>query len=181
VFTWCDIGKGENYAIAYLQQRINQWAVIDYDELKDNEGLWDGIKLMKSKPYIYGTHYAPHDMAVKDFSAQKSRQEIARDLGIEYEILPQSGVHEGIDVAKFRFASLWFEDNEAVQQFIKRISRYHKEWDEKRGVWKSAPAHDENSHGADVLRYWAITENRDYNSMMNFRVSQNRLNNKSFK
>ena len=47
VYTWCDIGKGENYAIGFFQKRINTWAVIDYEELKDNEGLFDGIKLMK--------------------------------------------------------------------------------------------------------------------------------------
>ena len=181
VYTWCDIGKGENCAMLFMQKSINSWAVIDYEELKDNEGLHDGIKLLKSKPYIYAQHYAPHDMAVKDFSAQKSRLEIAQDFGVEYEVLPQSSVHEGIDIAKFRFQSLWFEDNENVGNFIKRISRYHKEWDDKRGIWKTAPAHDENSHGADCLRYWAITDSRDYNDVMAVRVSQNRLNNKSFK
>lgn len=181
VYTWCDIGKGENYAMLFMQQRLNQWAVIDYEELKDNEGLYDGIKLLKSKPYIYAQHYAPHDMAVKDFSSEKTRKEIAYAHGIDYEVLPQMGVHEGIDIVKFRFASLWFDDTPNVQHFLKRISRYHKEWDEKRGIWKSAPAHDENSHGADTLRYWAITDNRDYNSAMNLRVSENRQRQRGFK
>lgn len=181
VYTWCDIGKGENYAILFMQPRFNNWGVIDYEELKDNEGLYDGIKLLKSKPYIYAKHYAPHDMAVKDFSAQKSRLEIASSLGIEYEVLKQSSVHEGIDVVKIRFPSLWFDDNPNVQHFIKRISRYHKEWDDKRGIWKSAPAHDENSHGADCLRYWGITDASDYSQAMAIRVSQNRQSPRGFK
>lgn len=181
VYTWCDIGKGENYAILFMQQRLNHWAIIDYEELKDNEGLFDGIKLVKSKPYIYAKHYAPHDMAIKDFSAQESRKEIASRMGIDYEILPQSSVHEGIDIVKFRFQSLWFEDNPNVQHFIKRISRYHKEWDEKRGIWKTAPAHDENSHGSDCLRYFAITDSRDYSATMQVRVSENRMRPRGFK
>lgn len=181
VYTWCDIGKGENYAMLFMQNKFNSWAVIDYEELQDNEGLHDGIKLLKSKPYIYATHYAPHDMAVKDFSAQKSRLEIAQDFGIDYEVLPQSSVHEGIDIAKFRFQSLWFDDNERVQKFINRISRYHKEWDDKRGVWKTAPAHDENSHGADCLRYWAITDTANYDDVMALSVSQNRQRQRGFR
>ena len=181
VYTWCDIGKGENYAMLFMQKRINSWAVIDYEELKDNEGLHDGLKLLKQKPYIYAEHYAPHDMAIKDFSATRSRKDIASDNGIEYQILPQSSVHEGIDIVKFRFASLWFEDNPNVQKFLKRIARYTKEWDESRGVWKTNPRHDENSHGADTLRYWAVTDVQDFNDMMAMQVSQNRMRDRGFR
>lgn len=181
VYTWCDLGKGENYAIGFFQKRINQWALIDYEELKDNEGLADGIRLLKSKPYIYAKHYAPHDIAVKDFSATKSRKEIAFDNGIDFEIVEKRSVHEGIDIVKFRFASLWFEDCPNVQKFIKRIKRYHKDWDEGRGVWKTEPAHDENSHSADMLRYWAVTDVVDYDITMAVRVSENRNRPRGFR
>lgn len=181
VYTWCDLGKGENYAIGFFQQRGNNWCVIDYEELKDDEGLAEGIRLLKSKPYIYAKHYAPHDIAVKDFSATKTRKEIAYDMGIDFDIVDRSSVHEGIDIVKFRFPTLWFENNPNVQLLIKRLKRYHKEWDDSKGIWKTNPAHDENSHGADMLRYWAVTDVRDYNSAMNIQVSQNRQRNRSFK
>lgn len=176
VYTWCDIGKGENYAIGYFQRGINKWAMIDYDELKDDEGLHAGIRKMRSKEYIYGGHYAPHDMAVKDFSATESRYDIAKSLGIEYAILPMSGVQEGIDIVKVRFSQLWFEKS-TTKEFLKRLRGYHKEYDERRGVWKDNPAHDKNSHGADVLRYWGMTKVDLPDYEFEQRVMQNRLRN----
>jgi hypothetical protein len=181
VYTWCDLGKGENYAIGFFQKNGINWAVIDYEELKDDEGLAEGIKLIKNKPYIYAEHYAPHDIAVKDFSATRTRKEIAYDMGVDFNIVNRSSVHEGIDVVKFRFPSLHFEDTPNVQLLLKRLKRYHKEWDDSRGIWKVNPAHDENSHGADMMRYWGVTDVRDYNQAMAIKVSQNRDNKKSFR
>ena len=181
VWTWCDIGKGENYAIGFFQRGINKWVCIDYVELQNDEGLHEGIRMMRSKPYIYGGHYAPHDMAVKDFSATESRWDIAKNLGIDYVILPMRGVQEGIDIVKMRFPILWFEDNEATKLFLKRIRSYHKEFDEKRGIWKDIPAHDASSHGADVLRYWGVTkvDLPDYDFEQ--RIMENRMRNRSTK
>lgn len=180
VYTWCDIGKGENYAIGYFQKKFNQWAIIDYDELKDEEGLHEGIKRMKEKPYVYERHYAPHDMDVKDFGAKKSRKEIAQELGIDFDVLPQSSVHEGIDLVKVRFATLWF-DKTNTELFRKRLSRYRKEWDEKRGKWKNEPFHDINSHAADMLRYWAVTDVQDVDAQQMMRIQYNRANRRSLK
>lgn len=180
VYTWCDIGKGENYAIAFFQRGINKWVCIDYEELVDDQGLHDGIRLLKSKPYIYAEHYAPHDMAVKDFSATESRYEIAKNLDVQFNILPMSGVQEGIDIVKLRFPSLWFEKS-TTKNFLKRIRSYHKEYDEKRGVWKDNPVHDSSSHGADVLRYWGITKVDLPDYEFEQRVIQNRLNKAAFR
>jgi hypothetical protein len=41
------------------------------------------------------------------------------------------------------------------------MRRYHKEFDEKRGVYKNKPVHDANSHAADMFRYFAITDFND--------------------
>ena len=175
VYTWCDIGKGENYAIAFFQRGINKWVCIDYEELKNDEGLHEGIRLLKMKPYIYAGHYAPHDMAVKDFSATESRYDIAKNFGIDFNILPMSSVQEGIDIVKLRFPTLWFEKG-TTKTFLKRIRSYHKEFDEKRGIWKDNPVHDVSSHGADVLRYWGITKVDLPDTEFEARVMANRLN-----
>jgi hypothetical protein len=156
VHTWCDLGIGDSFAIGYFQIYGLQWRMIDYDEF-EGESLGYAIKLMDGKGYFYGTHHAPHDIEVRELGTGKSRYEIAQSLGVDYIVLPMMGVDDGINAVRMRFSSLWF-DKVKCEQFLKRIRRYHKEFDEKRGVFKNKPVHDANSHAADMLRYWATTD-----------------------
>jgi hypothetical protein len=156
VHTWCDLGIGDSFAIGYFQIYGLQWRMIDYDEF-EGESLGYAIKLMDGKGYFYGTHHAPHDIEVRELGTGKSRYEIAQSLGVDYTVLPMMGVDDGINAVRMRFSSLWF-DKVKCEQFLKRIRRYHKEFDEKRGVFKNKPVHDANSHAADMLRYWATTD-----------------------
>lgn len=177
VHTWCDLGIQDSFSIGYFQQAHNQWRVIDYDEF-EGEGLQDVYNRMKSKGYTYGEHYAPHDIAVRELGTGVSRQETARSLGIDYNIAPKLGVQEGIDMLRMRFNTLWF-DRDKCQLLLKRLRRYHKEFDEKRGVYKAKPVHDENSNGADMLRYWAVTKHYEADMEQEARIRRNRQRNRS--
>ena len=41
---------------------------------------------------------------------------------------------------------------------IEALDNYTKEWDDRRGVWKNKPLHNEYSHMADAIRYMALSE-----------------------
>jgi hypothetical protein len=161
VHTWCDLGIGDAFAIAYLQQDGPWWNVIDYDEF-EGEGLPDVRRRMQDKGYAYGKHFAPHDIAVRELGTGLSRLEVAKDLGIKYEVLPALGVEDGINALRTRFSALRFNTHgdagERVGRLLKRLRRYRKEFDEQRGIFKNKPLHDANSHGADAMRMWAITD-----------------------
>ncbi len=159
VHTWCDLGMRDSFAIGYFQIYGLQWRMIDYDEF-EGESLGHAIKLMESKGYHYGTHHAPHDIEVRELGTGKSRYEIAESLGVSYTVLPALSVDDGINAVRMRFSQLWF-DKTKCDQFLKRLRRYHKEFDEKRGIFKNKPVHDTNSHAADMIRYWAITDFSD--------------------
>lgn len=159
VHTWCDLGIGDSFSIGYFQIYGQQWRMIDYDEF-EGESLGSAIKRMEEKGYYYGTHHAPHDIEVRELGTGKSRYEIAQSLGVDYSIVPRLEVDDGINAARMRFSSVWF-DKSKCDLFLKRMRRYHKEFDEKRGVFKNKPVHDANSHAADMFRYWATTDFSD--------------------
>lgn len=158
VYTWNDLGIADSFSIGYFQFAHNKWALIDYEEF-EGEGLKDAINRMAEKGYTYAEdgHTAPHDIEVRELGTGVSRKETAQSLGIRYNVAPKLSISDGIDAVRMRFPTLWIDKTKCAE-FLKRIRRYHKEWDEKRGLYKNKPAHDENSHGADMLRYWAVTK-----------------------
>ena len=156
VYTWCDIGIGDAFCIGYFQISGTQWRLIDYDEF-EGESIGSAIQRMREKPYRYKEHYAPHDMAARDLSTGQTRYEIAQQNGVDYRILPKLSIDEGINAVRMRFSTLWIDKTKG-DLFLKRIRRYHKEFDEKRGGFKNRPVRDINSHAADMLRYWSITK-----------------------
>ena len=155
VHTWCDLGIGDSFCIGYFQLSGLQWRWIDYDEF-DGESLVSAIERMKAKGYRYGNHYAPHDIEVRELGSGMSRLEIAQHNGVNYLIVPRMSVDDGINAVRTRFSTLWI-DKTKCDLGLKRLRRYHKEFDEKRGVFKNVPVHDINSHASDLIRYWAVT------------------------
>lgn len=144
VYTWCDLGIGDSFAIIYAQLHGLEIRVVDYDEF-DGESLGEAIKRMKEKPYTYQEHYAPFDIEVRELGSGKSRKEIAYSLGVDYQVVPRLSVDDGINAVRMRLKGCWFDKK--AELLVKRLKRYRKDFDEKRGVYKNKPYHDINSHG----------------------------------
>jgi len=155
VHTWWDLGVGDSTAIGFFQRVGQEWRMIDYYEAS-GEGLQHYIKVLKEKNYVYGEHYAPHDIEVREFSTGASRKTTAQGLGIHFRIAPNLSVDDGIQAVRTKFSEL-FIDEKKCARFIDCISQYRKEWDDKLGEFKNKPLHDWTSHAADMLRYWAVT------------------------
>lgn len=155
VDTWWDLGMNDSTCIGFFQQVGTEWHVIDYYEA-EGEGLAHYARVLQERGYVYGQHWAPHDIAQRELGTGVSRQDTARSLGLNFQIAPKLDVQDGIDAVRMRFRSLWFDKNKC-EVLLQRLRRYHKEFDEKRGVYKNNPYHDINSHAADMMRYWATT------------------------
>lgn len=155
VDTWWDLGMRDSTSILFMQNVGKEWRVIDYYEA-EGEGLPHYARVLQDKGYIYGQHYAPHDIAVRELGSGISRLDTARSLGINFQLAPNLDRADGIDAVRTRFRSLWFDETKC-EILLQRLRRYHKEFDDKRGVYKDQPYHDINSNAADALRYWAVT------------------------
>lgn len=156
VDTWWDLGMEDATAVWFTQNIGREVHVIDYYE-EAGSGLPGAIRELKSKPYIYGSHHAPHDIEVREWGSGegKSRREVAMALGIRFEIVPNLPKQDGIDAARSFIARCVF-DREATTRGRLALVSYQKTWDEKRKVFSSGALHNWASDGADAFRYLAV-------------------------
>ena len=157
VYTLWDLGISDSMAIGFFQKVHQEVRLIDYYESSD-KGLDHYIKVLQDKGYIYGRHIAPHDITIRELTTGKSRLELAQRLGINFEVLPNLGVSDGINAGRLMFSRLWV-DKEKCAVWLDYIAQYHREWDDKKGMFKDTPYHDFTSHAADMYRYAALAEN----------------------
>lgn len=167
VDTWWDLGINDSMTIGFFQKHGLQWRMIDYLE-GSGEGLRFYIDELKTKGYSYGKHYAPHDIVVKELGTGKSRLEVAKELGIKFETItlqdgslksavPMMPIQDGINACRSKLGQLWL-DKTRCQRVVKALKNYHKDYDEVNKVYRNNPKHDWSSHCADMMRYWAVSE-----------------------
>lgn len=154
VDTWWDLGVGDATAIWFTQTVGREIHVIDF-YTNSGEGLPHYVRILQQRDYVYGQHNAPHDIRVREFSSGKARIDTAKSLGIEFEIVPDLPVKDGIDAARSFISRCWF-DRAKTAQGRNALTNYRKTWDDKRKVFSSAPYHDWASNGADSFRYLAV-------------------------
>jgi hypothetical protein len=152
-----DLGVGDSTAIWFSQSlRTGEVRIIDYYE-SSGEGLPHYIGLLKSKPYVYGTHTAPHDIQVKEFASGRSRLEAAQSLGLTFAVAPNVPIEEGIHAARMLFPKCWF-DEAKCKAGIEALQHYRRDYNTRLNEFKAAPVHDWASHGADAWRYLAVRQ-----------------------
>ena len=154
VHTAWDLGMDDSMSIWMFQIANKEVHFIDYYE-SSGEGINYYIKYLRDKPYIYGRNFAPHDIAVRELGTGKSRLEVAKSLGINFEVGKNLAIHDGIQAARNALGKCWF-DKEKCERGISALRSYHEEWDEDNQVFKNKPDHDWASHGADSFRTFAV-------------------------
>lgn len=163
VHTVWDLGIRDSMAIGFYQAVGLERRKIDYLEFT-GKGLPEAIKIVKEKTYTYGKHFAPHDIQVRELGTGKSRLEVAAELGIKFELVPNISVQDGIDAGRRFFKKLWV-DKTLCKDWLRAIPQYTKEYDEERKIFKDKPLHDWTSHGADEFRYAALVEDQMDNGL----------------
>ncbi len=158
VFVAMDLGYNDSMAIWWYQLHGSEIRLIDYYE-NDGEGLSHYIRLIKSKPYITETIFAPHDASSHELGSGLTRVQIAANLGLDLTVLPKLSVQEGIDAVRNMLNRCWFDESKC-ERGIRALENYRKEWNDSLGCWRDRPRHDSFSHGADSMRYLCVSLNR---------------------
>lgn len=154
VFTSFDLGYGDSTAIIFWQEIGGEVRIIDHYE-NHGENLAHYVKLMQSKPYVYGTHYFPHDGANSSLQTGRTMQDIAWDLGLKTTVLErEKDVQIGIEAVR-SLLSICFIDEKKCSFLIKCLENYHKKYNEKTESYSDSPMHDWSSHSSDAVRMMA--------------------------
>ena len=158
VHTAWDLGMSDSTVIWFYQVAGQEIRLIDYYE-NSGEGLSHYAEHVNRKPYAYGSHFAPHDIAVRELGSGKSRIEMANELGLYFTALKKTNLMDGINAVRTILHKCWF-DEKKCRHGIECLTNYRKEYDERKGIFKSRPTHDAYSHGADAFRTlaWGMEE-----------------------
>ena len=170
VHTAWDLGVGDATAIVFWQQIGREVRVIDCYEAS-GEGLPHYASVIKAKPYNYGTHFAPHDIAVREFGSGKSRIDVAREWDIDFVMAPKQSLEDGIHAVRMLLPRCWF-DAKKCELLTEALHHYRWDMDNKSGELKPRPVHDWSSHFADAARYMALSMQEVASSRPAFRAAR---------
>jgi hypothetical protein len=160
-FTWWDLGMSDHMVVLIFQKTQFEWRLIDFIEVSQ-KSLKDVILDVLSRPYKYVRHYAPHDIRVRELSTGSSRLEIAKEFGIDFEITSNLPVIDGIDAVRRKITSLWVDVK--CNKVLNTLARYRE--------WNGKPLHNDSSHVADAMRYWAVTDVDAYSQEISTQYEQ---------
>lgn len=157
VHTYWDIGASDKTCIWFMQWTGANWRAIDFHSDSD-KGFLYYKQVLDSKGYHYGQHFAPHDIRKKIMSSDVEAVQmvdLARNLGINFYVLPKISIQDGITTVKAKFALVYF-DEDNCQLGLDALRAYRREWDEEKKMFTEKPVHDWASDPSDAFRYWAM-------------------------
>jgi len=144
VHTAWDIGVRDHTCIIFFQTIGQTIRIIDCYE-NSKHGIEHYAEILENKPYIYGTHIAPHDIRVKEWGSGITRFEKARQLGIKFTVADNLEIPDGIEAVRSLFSKLWIDEVKCKALLI-ALENYRQEYDHKKKVYKPRPLHDFASH-----------------------------------
>lgn len=155
VHTFWDLGVSDAMTIWFVQAVGKEIRCINYYE-NNNEGMAHYANYLKTfakeHNIEYGDHFAPHDIEVRELMSGKSRKDTALEMGVKFRTVERvKAISEGIEATRRIFPRVWFDENRC-DQGINALASYHREYDEKKDIYKDHPVHDWASNGADAFR-----------------------------
>ena len=156
-----DIGWNDSTAILFAQVQHSELRIIDYleDRLKTLEHYSNELK---QRGYNYSKLWLPHDARSRSIISNTSAEEQLKAFGWSVEITPNAPIEDGIRTARMVMPRVVIDKTKA-SGIVDRLRRYTRTINKSTGE-AGSPLHDENSHGADAFRYFAINAPQFKNS-----------------
>lgn len=149
-----DLGVADSTVIWFIQTHGRETRVIDV--LKgEGVGLDWYVKQLQERDYLYGNHYLPHDVEVRELGTGKSRKEVLEGLGVKVSVCPNIPIADGIQAVRMLLPTCWF-DAVKCKTGVEALRMYRRDYDDKRQEFRTNPLHDWTSHYADAFRYFAV-------------------------
>lgn len=147
-----DLGVGDATAIWFSQSlRSREIRLIDYYE-NTGQALPHYKQVLNDRGYLYGEHWAPHDIEVREFTAGHSRREAARAIGLTFNVVPRiEKLEDGIHAARMLLPRCWF-DADKTERGLEALKNYRWDFNTRANDFTAQPVHNWASHGADAFR-----------------------------
>jgi hypothetical protein len=156
VWTAWDLGIRDATAIWWAQVVGREIRLIDYYEASGAD-LGHYVRQVLDRNHVYAGHIVPHDAQAKELGTGKSRLEVLESLGLRnLTLAPLHRVEDGINAVRVLLPKCWFDATRCARG-LEALKLYRAEYDDKLQALRPRPVHDWASHGADAMRYLAMT------------------------
>jgi len=160
VDTYWDLGISKNsMAVWFVQQLGNEVRFIDFEEATGRTFTY-WAQLLQAKKYLYGKHYAPPDVAVKEMVGKgqiaRTRLDHAADVGIIFEIVEKCSFENSVEVLKGLLPICWF-DEEKTAVGRRHLEMWGRVWNDILQKYTDNERADGNNHAGASARYAAIS------------------------
>lgn len=158
VNTFWDFGLGDNQTIWLHQPVAGEHRFLGYFE-DSGMGLGHYFNWLDKWAALrgarWGVHYAPHDVDHRRQTATSGKAEtiktMAAGLGFLFTTVERNPDKiNSVQSIRTKLPACCF-DEAGCSAGIVHLENYSRDWDEKFGVWRNYPRHDEHSHGADAF------------------------------
>lgn len=161
VHTAWDFGLGDYTSIWLFQVIAGRFRFVGFHEAS-GEGLayyTDWLSQWRSRRgATFGRHLAPHDVDAQRHGTNgevTTIKRIAAGLGYAFETVQRTAdKRNSIQSARTKLPECEF-DEIGCGPGILHLEQYSRDWDDKLGVWRSQPRHDEHSHASDAYMTFA--------------------------
>lgn len=162
VNTFWDFGLGDNQTIWLHQEVAGEHRFPGYFE-DSGMGLGHYFNWLDKWAALrgarWGVHYAPHDVDHRRQTTTAGQAEtiktMAASLGWKFTTVERNPVKtNSIQSIRTKLPSCCFDEAGAAAGIV-HLENYARDWDDKLGVWRNYPRHDEHSHGADGFMTFA--------------------------
>lgn len=161
VHTAWDLGVNDPTAVWFFQRDHTFTRVIDYYEA-EGRGLEEHVRVIHQKPYNYGTHLFPHDMAVKEWGSGRTRFDTAQDLGLrDGVIVPKWAKEDQFHSGRNLLPTCVF-DEAKCSLGLEHLAHYGFKFDESVKTYSKQPKDNEHSHGADAFMVLSVGNDLGY-------------------
>ena len=154
-----DLGMNDTMVMLFFQQHRDELRIID-EYHNSGEAILHYVQILRGKNYTYADIYLPHDAKVKELGTGKSRVDIFREHGVKARVMRRTrSVHNDIELVRNTIPRI--KVDASLDYILDTFRNYTKQWDDKLGVWKDKPLHNEWSNPADAIRYAVIASRKN--------------------
>lgn len=154
-----DLGRNDSTAMWFIQDEHMGFArVLDFyeDSMVHFNRYIEVLQEKKAKGYIFGDIVIPHDGESRKLEAQFTVRELLEQAGFNVTTQPRTQARvDDIHLATAFIKRAYFHKAN-TKDGRRAMQNYHRQYDEKRQVFRDTPNHNWASNAADAWRYAAV-------------------------
>lgn len=173
VDTSWDLGMDDSTAIWFSQTAATgEIRLLAYYE-NSGHGLQHYVGILKEQQakygWVFGDHFLPHDVEVKEIGTGVSRLETLRSMGL-FSVIPikrTESLYDDINAVRMMLPRCYFS-LPACEKGVEALMHYRWKEATENQTGRTLPVHDWASHGADALRTLACAPQRKAKLLANW-------------